>query len=201
VDVLAAIAIVVAAGSAWFAWRSVRQANRANQLVVMVDFMREFRQTYNQRRFIAEKLKQQHSAEKGIHDLPDKARRQVAAVLHYLNNLGVLVERKLIDLDDVADFIGGPILRAWSKLKPYVATERKKRGGEPYQQHAESLAKQISVALVPQFRISGELRCACGATSKGGAGWRVDVVADDDGRDDRLAVYCPECWRRREFGE
>lgn len=48
------------------------------------------------------------------------------AVLNYLEAIGILVRRKLVDIDFVSDFWTGDIPTLWEKVKPIVEGERRK---------------------------------------------------------------------------
>jgi hypothetical protein len=50
----------------------------------------------------------------------------VLAVLNYLEGIGVLVRKKLVDADSVYDFWTGDIPTIWEKLEPIVEGERRK---------------------------------------------------------------------------
>jgi hypothetical protein len=50
----------------------------------------------------------------------------ILALVNYFEGLGILVRRKLIDIDLVYDFWGSDINMIWDKLKPIIEGERKK---------------------------------------------------------------------------
>ena len=50
----------------------------------------------------------------------------ILAVLNYLEGIGILVRRKLVDVDFVFDFWSGDITMLWEKLKPIVEGEKRK---------------------------------------------------------------------------
>ena len=50
----------------------------------------------------------------------------ILAVLNYLEGIGILVRRKLVDIDLVYDFWSGDITMLWEKLKPIVEGEKRK---------------------------------------------------------------------------
>jgi hypothetical protein len=50
----------------------------------------------------------------------------ILAVLNYLEGIGILVKRKLVDIDFVWDFWSGDISTIWEKVKPIVEGERRK---------------------------------------------------------------------------
>jgi hypothetical protein len=50
----------------------------------------------------------------------------ILAVLNYLEGIGILVRRKLVDIDLVYDFWSGDITTLWEKLKPIVEGEKRK---------------------------------------------------------------------------
>jgi hypothetical protein len=55
----------------------------------------------------------------------------ILALVNYFEGLGILVKRKLIDIDLVYDFLGSDINMIWEKLKPIIEGERKKRNYPP----------------------------------------------------------------------
>lgn len=50
----------------------------------------------------------------------------ILALVNYFEGLGILVRRRLIDIDSVYDFWGSDINMIWEKLRPIVEGERKK---------------------------------------------------------------------------
>lgn len=50
----------------------------------------------------------------------------ILALTNYFEGLGILVKRKLIDIDLVYDFWGSDINMIWEKLQPIIEGERKK---------------------------------------------------------------------------
>jgi hypothetical protein len=52
----------------------------------------------------------------------------ILAVANYLEAIGILVKRKLVDIDLVFDFWGGDVPEVWEKIKPVVEGTRKKSG-------------------------------------------------------------------------
>jgi hypothetical protein len=50
----------------------------------------------------------------------------ILTVLNYLEGIGILVKRKLVNVDFVSDFWSGDIPMIWDKLKPIVEGERRK---------------------------------------------------------------------------
>jgi hypothetical protein len=50
----------------------------------------------------------------------------ILTVINYLEGIGILVRRKLIDIDLVYDFWGPDITTIWEKLKPIVEGEKRK---------------------------------------------------------------------------
>jgi hypothetical protein len=48
------------------------------------------------------------------------------SLLNYLEAIGILVRRKLVDVDFVFDFWSGDIPTLWEKMKPIIEGERKK---------------------------------------------------------------------------
>ena len=108
---------------------------RANRLRGYLEFFREYRKYEPDRRFVLRRLKYlDHHL--GISELPDDARSQVVSVCHYLDHLGFLVDRRVIDLKDVDRLMGTSVLYCWEELEPFIVEERRSRAarrrpGEP----------------------------------------------------------------------
>lgn len=52
--------------------------------------------------------------------------KALLAVINYFEGLGILVKRKLVDIDLVYDFWGPDLNTIWGKLKPIIEGEKKK---------------------------------------------------------------------------
>lgn len=50
----------------------------------------------------------------------------ILAVINYFEGLGILVKRKIVDIDLVYDFWGPDLNTIWGKLKPIIEGEKKK---------------------------------------------------------------------------
>jgi hypothetical protein len=50
----------------------------------------------------------------------------ILAVLNYLEGIGILVRRKLVDIGLIYDFWSGDITTIWEKVKPIVEGEKRK---------------------------------------------------------------------------
>jgi hypothetical protein len=66
----------------------------------------------------------------------------ILSILNYLEGMGILVRRKLVDADFVYDFWSGDIPTLWEKVKPIVEGERKK-WNYPLLLNAEYLYNEI----------------------------------------------------------
>jgi hypothetical protein len=61
----------------------------------------------------------------------------------FFEGVGVLVKRKLINMDLVDDLISTEILRAWEKIKPIAEAQRKKRGRPQIWEYFEYLYNEM----------------------------------------------------------
>jgi hypothetical protein len=52
--------------------------------------------------------------------------KAILAVINYLEGIGILVKRKLVDIDLVYEFWGPDINTIWEKLKPIIEGEKQK---------------------------------------------------------------------------
>lgn len=149
-SVLISVAAAVAAvGSAIYAGRTLREARKANKIPALLDFLREYRSYEPDRRYVFRTLDEECEPGAGISTLPDDARRHVTRVAHYLDQLGFLVDQRLIDPHAVAGFMGPSVLRSWEVLAPYIRQERAARGSPAYSRYFEDLAARV-LAIDPE---------------------------------------------------
>ena len=66
----------------------------------------------------------------------------ILSIINYLEGIGILVRRKLVDVDFVFDFWSGDIPTLWEKVKPIIEGERKK-WNYPLLLNAEYLLNEI----------------------------------------------------------
>ena len=153
--VVSVASVLIAGSAAVFAYRQVAAARVANSLPVVLGLLGEFQETRAERYFVVSDLAARYPAELGIWGLPDEAREKVLRILHYMDHLGLLVDRKLADDKAIAGFIGGAVISLWKALAPYVEAEREKRRQDrdqvdaDYQEYFEDLAARM-VKLDPR---------------------------------------------------
>ena len=75
---------------------------------------------------------------------------QYRKVFGYLEGLGVLVRRKLIDPSLVDDLMSGAIIITWEKLKPYILESRKRRNWPQVGEQIEYFYEQIRPIVLSQ---------------------------------------------------
>jgi hypothetical protein len=139
--IVSILAAVIAGASAAFAFRSEREARRANDIAVL-DFLREYRAAEPSRRYVFRELAREQPSPLRIADLPDEPREHAFTVCHYLDHLGFLVDHRIVDQEGVAGLLGESVLRAWEVLAPYIRSERDARGTD-YAAYFEDLAERI----------------------------------------------------------
>ena len=113
----------------------------------MIDMFREFRapQFKEHMDYIGNRLWQEASPKSfGTANLPETVRSHAVPVLSFFNTVGVLVANGVISDLTVASYMGGSIIRAWSRLAPYIRNERKRRQDENYYLFFEHLAYLVS---------------------------------------------------------
>jgi hypothetical protein len=149
---VAVLAVGVAVVSALIAWSSARQAKIANThaqasvaeakvangVAVLADFLREFRNMEPARRLIIRELPKVPVAP--LAELDDEFRVPATQVCFYLDALGLLVRRGLVDKDPVYSILGKPIERSWERLAPFIEAERARRDEKRYMRGFEDLA-------------------------------------------------------------
>ena len=83
--------------------------------------------------------------EQGLSQLDGRDREAVEAVSHYLDNLGTLVARDLLDIGSVATFLGLSACSIWDELAPFIRAERRtKPKRESYQRHFEDMVARLN---------------------------------------------------------
>lgn len=138
--VLSGLALAI---SALVAARQLRLARHTNLLPVMIDMFREFRgrEFKEQLGYIEERLWEDcPPQDTGTVDLPEAAKERVVSVASFFNTVGLLVAHGVIGKVIPASYMGGSVLRAWSRLAPYIQTERVRRGDPNYYCFFEHLA-------------------------------------------------------------
>jgi hypothetical protein len=110
----------------------------------MLEFLSQYRDTEADRRFIIRELQKAAEPELGISELPEGIRQRVVNVSHYLDHLGVLVDRELVDATVVYGFMGPSVVRLWSILSPYIEAEAERRREAEYQDYFRRLAIKMN---------------------------------------------------------
>jgi hypothetical protein len=142
--VISAAALVISIISAVFAYRQLQHARTANALPIVIDLFAEFRQPKlaEARTFVWRSLPAQDPS-RGFESIEDPVGRDgVAALANYLDNLGLLVDRGLVDVVLVAGFMGNAIIPLWDKMRPFIDAERARRSTD-YMRYFEALVAEI----------------------------------------------------------
>ena len=79
-----------------------------------------------------------------------EAYMQYRKVFGYLEGLGVLVRRKLIDPSLVDDLMSGAVIITWEKLKPYILESSKRRNWPQIGEQIEYLYEKIRPIVLSQ---------------------------------------------------
>jgi hypothetical protein len=116
------------------------EARKANALPGYLEFFREYRQYEPDRRYVVLHLRD-HPRERGVSGLPREARNHVVNVCHYLDDLGFLVQRGMVDLDAVVGLMGHSVLVSWGALRPYIYKERELRSSTSAQYYEHLVAE------------------------------------------------------------
>jgi hypothetical protein len=130
--------------SSLVAWRQLGIMRQSNLLPVTLDMFGEFRTPAFRisMRYLTERLWEDHPPADDLDmlGLPDDVREKIVPVVSYFNNVGLLVANGLIDERTVQSFMGSSVLRAWTRVSPYIRVERDKRGDPDYNGYFEHLA-------------------------------------------------------------
>lgn len=124
--------------------RQVSEAKKSNALPAAIDLFREYRgiDMERTRRLLADELPGLDPTD-GMKGLPEDVAVAAAQVSHYLDNLGLLVARGLVDPQIAAGFLGENILRTWQDLSPFIFRERELRSQPNYQPYFEHLVATV----------------------------------------------------------
>jgi hypothetical protein len=143
----------VAFAAAFFAWRSAREANRANAFPAVLTLLGEYRDDLEpDRRYIVRNLRGDvPDPNLRASELPDEARQHVRRVCEYLDHLGLLVDQGLADDKIVAAFMKESLLRMWDNLAGHIRAERAARD-EPYSEYLEDLVARVSAIDAARVR-------------------------------------------------
>ena len=164
--IVAVVSALVTVSLALYARATLRETRRANKKVIVEarianslptvsTYLRQFREMHSARSYIVDVdgLRRDFSRGVALSDLPEDVKVRVLTVCHYLDNLGVLVARQLVDPETIAGFIGDSIIALWIALAPFIKKEREKRR-EDYQMYFEDLAATM-VAIGPAVARAG----------------------------------------------
>lgn len=107
----------------------LRDQNKTRQAQLFMEIYAQFSQSG----FLDFSLKLRNAFEKhkeeGLPEFWEENRGNALSVLSFYEGVGVLVKRKLVDINLVADLISGPCLRLWKAIEPSIISlrERDKR--------------------------------------------------------------------------
>ena len=143
---IAIIALLVAAFAAFTSWRQLSEVRKANSFPAVVDLFREYRtsEMVAARRLLSEKLPH-IDPPCAIHDLPDDLADAALRVMHYLDNLGVMLHHGLVEPEIVSGFLGGSAARIWRELSGFIVRERASRPNGVYVEYFEHLVATLKV--------------------------------------------------------
>jgi len=57
----------------------------------------------------------------------------------FFEEVGFLVNRKLVDIDVIVDRLGAYVISNWKKLEPWILASRKERGDKTFGEHFQKL--------------------------------------------------------------
>jgi hypothetical protein len=125
--------------------RSFREAQRANAFAAAVQFLGDYRELGPARfDLFATLASQALDPELGLAAFDDPGRRSdVVRLAHYLDTLGLLVARGIMDQDTAAAYLGSSAVAVWEALAPFVVAERTIRGDPYVWAHFEHFAATV----------------------------------------------------------
>lgn len=60
----------------------------------------------------------------------------------FFEEVGFLVNKKLVDIDVIVDRLGAYIISNWKKLEPWILALRKERGDETFDEHFKNCMRR-----------------------------------------------------------
>ena len=119
--VIASISIVI---GLVLALLQLRDQNRTRQAQLFMEIYSQFSQSG----FLDFSLRLKEAfldhKEEGIPEFWEKNRGDALSVLSFYEGVGVLVKRKLVDINLVADLISGPCMSLWKAIEPWITRNR-----------------------------------------------------------------------------
>ncbi|MET7962070.1 DUF4760 domain-containing protein [Micromonospora zamorensis] len=149
--------------SGWIAFRQYSVMNRANQLPMIVDLIRQIGSTelMEKEEYLLSNISR-HDPKCGVSRLPKELRQAAAYVTSYYLTLAYLAAYKVVDKTLVALPVHYRLERVWTTIEPYVKGERELRGSDfSYMNFLEDFVIWVRQQDIPnnpdKFRIHGFL--------------------------------------------
>lgn len=128
---LAALGISLAAlaVSVLLTLRQIRLSSGGNHLPVILDafkLVHDPDSTYlKAEKYLLNDLPQEHSADRGVTELPNPARTHALTIGMFFDDLGKVVAHDIVHQDIIVGSFGSGIIRMWDALAPYVYQQRR----------------------------------------------------------------------------
>jgi len=156
---VAIIAAVFSAGALTVSAWQLREARKANTFPAVIDLFREYRsdEMVAARDLMKHRLPQPPCP---VHQIADDEVRDAALrLIHYYQNVGVLLHHDLIELKILSGYLGVSAQRVWGQLLEYIRMEheeRQRNGEGPWDRYFEYLIARIR-QLPPEIARRGLL--------------------------------------------
>jgi len=139
-----AVAAATVLGAGFVAYRELGELACSRQMEVVDRLFEEMNSTENieARRWIFQNLPDDPEA--GIHSLTPQGRAAVKRVLNSLDRVAFLTQSGWISDDMVMPWMNPMIVKAWTRLEPWVDFEGQRRNEPDYYEHARQLAERCS---------------------------------------------------------
>jgi hypothetical protein len=152
---IAVVAVVISLGAWIVSSRQLREARKANAFPAVIDLFREYRsdEMVAARRLMKVGLPATACPVHQISD--DNVRTAALRLIHYYQNIGVLLHHELIRPEIVSGYLGVSAQRVWGQLAAFIQLEREERqrhGEGPYDRYFEHLIATIRQLPPEQVR-------------------------------------------------
>ena len=74
-----------------------------------------------------------------LQQLDDESRDAMMLLSLTLESVGIMVHRRIVDIDIVWELMGGVVLTAWERLRPWAMYQRERSGREKFDEWIEWL--------------------------------------------------------------
>ena len=143
------VALLMSGGAIYITLLQTKIARHSNLLPIAVDMFREYRsdEFKDANMFVLTEMAVYCENPVPFSEIPENALTHVRTVSHFYDNIGLLIDKGIIDQEMVIDFMGLGAKNTWEVLEPFIRLERMKRGDPTgrigYQEYFEDMISRV----------------------------------------------------------